>query len=69
MIRNDERSMWLVGEEDGEVRIGFVVSFTQPTAQFSNRVSAGLENSLMFSSLKRGLTRYEKVLNILFSLT
>lgn len=29
MFRNDERSMWLVGEKDEEVRVGFVVSFSK----------------------------------------
>lgn len=29
VIQNDEKSVWLVGEENGEVQIGFNVSFTQ----------------------------------------
>lgn len=27
IIRNDEKSMWLVGESEGQVHIGFIVSF------------------------------------------
>lgn len=34
LIRNDVKSMWLVGEEEGKIRIGFIVSFTQSTTQY-----------------------------------
>lgn len=37
LIRNDIKSMWLVGEEEGEVHIGFIVSFTQSTPQYFKR--------------------------------
>lgn len=28
-IHNDQKSMWLVGESQGEIHIGFIVSFAQ----------------------------------------
>jgi len=34
MIRNDEKSMWLVGEEDGKIQIGFIVSFDKLISEY-----------------------------------
>lgn len=37
VMHNDENSLWLVAEEEEEVKIGFVVSFTPPITQSLSR--------------------------------
>lgn len=54
LIPNDIKSMWLVGEEEGVVHIGFIVSFIQSTAQYLSSTSstALLTLKLTFHSTK-----------------
>lgn len=52
VIRNDMKSMWLVGEEEGQIHIGFIVSFTQSTTQSPSRVSVLLKFQFTFTNFK-----------------
>lgn len=44
MIRNDEKSMWLVGEEDGKIQIGFIVSFDKLISEYKKKNVLSLSN-------------------------
>uniref|UniRef100_UPI0037E81F20 telomerase protein component 1 n=1 Tax=Semicossyphus pulcher TaxID=241346 RepID=UPI0037E81F20 len=43
LIRNDEKSMWLVGESEGEIQIGFIFTFGPVQSLGSNFSSTNLE--------------------------